>query len=195
MHSEYITSAAKANQLPVYDLPELAFVGRSNCGKSTLLNALLNHKDLARTSRTPGRTQMVNFFKLNQAVIFADLPGYGFSATGKESREHWFELLNTYFERKNIRYVLFLADARRKMDAEDNELMAYLAKRHELIVVLTKADKLNRTEQAQQKAIAVKHLASVGLKPKAVFLVSSPKKTGIEELRNLCLNTEMQSQP
>src|SRR5688500_8058281 len=127
MNTFYITSAQKAEQLPdLGGIPEIAFVGRSNCGKSSLLNVLLSHSGLARESKVPGRTQMVNFFKCekgDRALILADLPGYGFSATGREVRSHWQALLEAYVARPSIQSFLFLIDARRvaTLDDEDKE--------------------------------------------------------------------------
>lgn len=194
MNSTYITSAAKAEQLPVYDAPEIAFVGRSNCGKSSLLNALLNRKNLARASSTPGRTQMVNFFgtsKGEKQVIFADLPGYGFSAIGRLARKPWEELMGEYLVRPNIREILFLADIRRELDGEDIELLTWLgrnANRYELSVVLTKADKLNQSETAKAVANVKKIADAKHIKTARVLAVSTLKNKGIPALQEKLLS-------
>jgi GTP-binding protein len=194
MNSTYITSAAKAEQLPVYDWPEIAFVGRSNCGKSSLLNALLNRKNLARASSTPGRTQMVNFFGITKGenqVIFADLPGYGFSAIGRHARKPWEELMGEYLVRPNIREILFLADIRREPDDEDIELLTWLgrnANRYELSVVLTKADKLNQSETAKAVAKLKKIADAQNIKTARVLAVSTLKNKGIPALQEKLLS-------
>ena len=194
MNSTYITSAAKAEQLPVYDWPEVAFVGRSNCGKSSLLNALLNRKNLARASSTPGRTQMVNFFgtsKGEKQLIFADLPGYGFSKTGKHTRAPWEELMGDYLVRPNLREILFLCDIRRDFDEEDSELVRWLgrnANRYQLTIVLTKADKMNQSEQAKSVNKSKSILAEMGFKTAKVIAVSTLKNKGIEKLQEQLLS-------
>ncbi len=189
MNSTYITSAALAEQLPDYDWPEVAFVGRSNCGKSSLLNALLNRKNLARASSTPGRTQMVNFFgttKGEQQLIFADLPGYGFSAIGRLARKPWEELMGDYLVRENLREILFLCDIRRNFDEEDIELVDWLgrnANRYKLTVVLTKCDKLNQSEQAKAVNKIQSLLDAKNMFVHQILAVSTLKNKGIEKLQ------------
>ncbi len=190
MNSSYITSAQKAEQLP--DLgacPEIAFVGRSNCGKSTLLNALLGRTGLARTSNTPGRTQMVNFFALDQGekrLIFADLPGYGYAATSKATKKLWEGLVESYLERTQIREVLMLLDSRRvtALPDEDLLLLDHIIRREPAVVVtvvLTKTDKLNQSEMSKARAAVDKILGDEDRV--RVIAVSSLKKTGIDLLR------------
>ena len=193
MNSTYITSAAHAEQLPDYDWPEVAFVGRSNCGKSSLLNALLNRKNLARASNTPGRTQMVNFFsttKGDRQLIFADLPGYGFSATGRHARKPWEELIGDYLVRPNLREILFLCDIRRNLDEEDLELLDWLgrhANRYQLTVVLTKSDKLNQSEQAKGVQKIQSILNAKNIMAAHILAVSTLKNKGIEKLQTQLL--------
>lgn len=193
MNSTYITSAAHAEQLPEYDWPEVAFVGRSNCGKSSLLNALLNRKNLARASNTPGRTQMVNFFgtsKGERQLIFADLPGYGFSAIGRLARKPWEELMGDYLVRPNLREILFLCDIRRELDEEDLELLDWLgrhANRYDLTVVLTKCDKLNQSETAKAVHKMQAILDSKNILAARIVAVSTLKNKGIEKLQTQLL--------
>ncbi len=190
MDSRYLTSAQKPQQLPPEDLPEIAVIGRSNCGKSSLINAVLNRKDLARTSSTPGRTQMANFFLVNSKDLIVDLPGYGFSATGKGARKHWQELLNTYFKRRTIRNKLFLMDIRRNINEEDYDLAAFMSTHSPIDLVLTKADKL---PQSKVKPALDKHLASFvsrGVDVASSFVISSTKKKGIEKLRSYLFRSE-----
>jgi GTP-binding protein len=196
MQSTYITSAQRAEQLP--DLgggPELAFVGRSNCGKSSLLNALLGRQNLARTSSTPGRTQMVNFFAVEKGgnrLILADLPGYGFSAIGKDVRRFWQDLVNAYLLRRELKDVLFLLDVRRAhpLDDEDFQLLKMLAGRRPRIglsVVLTKSDKASTSEVAKAVAGLKKTLAEGRIPVARICPVSSLKGKGIEELQRALL--------
>jgi GTP-binding protein len=194
LQTSYIISAQKAHQLPAYDSPEIAFIGRSNCGKSSLLNALLDRKSLARESSTPGRTQMVNFFSVQKAdrqVIFADLPGYGFSMTGQAVRQHWEELLDAYFRRPNIERFLFLADCRRAgtLDADDRVLLNYLTRHSDkpLTIVLTKTDKLKQAEISKAQQVLAAQLKSWGVKFADIAAVSSLKKKGIPELKKRVL--------
>ena len=195
MESSYITSAQKAEQLPELGPPEIAFVGRSNCGKSTLLNALLERVKLARASNTPGRTQMVNFFAVDEGthrVILADLPGYGYSAIGKDVRHHWQDLVDAYLKRKQIHACLFLIDIRRAPTAkeEDMTLLAQLAsRRHKapVIVVLTKADKVSNSEATLAISAFTKLAKKAKIKVSQVTCVSTLKKRGIDELREQLL--------
>jgi len=184
MNSIYLTSAQTPQQLPEEDLPEIAVIGRSNCGKSSLINAVLNRKDLARTSSTPGRTQMANFFLINDKQLVVDLPGYGFSATGKSARKYWQSLLDTYITRKVISNKLFLMDIRRSLTEEDYALATFMSKYHPIDLVLTKADKIPQSKRNPILKNHVASLASRGVEIKKAFIVSSLKKTGVEDLRS-----------
>jgi len=184
MNSSYLISAETPQQLPAEDLPEIAVIGRSNCGKSSLINAVLNRKDLARTSSTPGRTQMANFFLVNEKQLVVDLPGYGFSATGKSKRKHWQSLLDTYVTRKVISHKLFLMDIRRSLTDEDYALATFMSKHHPVDLVLTKADKITQSKRKTAANLLVSSLKSRGVDVNESFVISSLKKTGIEELRS-----------
>lgn len=189
MESSYITSAQKAEQLPQLGHPEVAFVGRSNCGKSSLLNALLNRANLARASNTPGRTQMVNFFAVDhkdKRLVLADLPGYGFSAIGKDVRHHWQGLVDGYLTRPEIQELLFLYDSRRVGDLKDDDLglLEMLTRRPAPVtVVLTKCDKLNTSETQKAIQLMSLDLKQARIKFEDIVAVSSLKKKGITELR------------
>jgi GTP-binding protein len=193
MDSSYITSAMKPQQLQDFGLPEYAVFGRSNCGKSSLINALLGRRALARTSSTPGRTAMVNYFKVKATggeFIFADLPGYGYSTgTTAGDRKHWQELVTRYLEQGSTapRTYLFLVDSRRAVaapfDQDDEMILRFLAKGSQsVLIVLTKVDKLNTKEtQAARKETAAR-LAELGVTADFV-LTSASKKTGVAELQ------------
>lgn len=196
MNSSYITSAAKPEQLP--DLgghPEIAFVGRSNVGKSSLLNALLSRTNLARMSKTPGRTQMVNFFAVDRGetrLILADLPGYGYAATGREVKQHWQGLVEAYLGRRELAGIFFLIDTRRapELDAEDEALLVGLSFRKPavpVVVVLTKTDKATQKELAAATAEVKARLKAKGAKVDSIVPVSSLKKKGLDTLQEMVL--------
>lgn len=193
MQSSYITSAQKAEQLPdLGGVPEVAFIGRSNCGKSSLLNALLGRVKLARESKTPGRTQMVNFFKIEQGdklLYFADLPGYGFSSTGREVRAHWEGLMAAYTQRPTVKEFLFLLDSRRvaDMDQEDLDLLRYVVRIGPVTVVLTKIDKATQAELAVARNQIGAVLKEARASSAKVVQVSSTKGKGIDALRKAVL--------
>jgi GTP-binding protein len=184
MNAVYETSAAKAHQLPPMTLPEFAFIGRSNVGKSTLMNAVLNHTGLARTSRTPGRTQMANFFRVNNSYYFVDLPGYGFAAAATTDSKDWQALMDGYLARTVIRRFLFLWDPRRDLEDVDFQLALALSQRAPLSLILTKADKLSRSERSQRQRFLESALTSRGVRLASTHCVSAMKKDGIVALRD-----------
>jgi GTP-binding protein len=188
MHAEFVISAADAKQFPRWTGPEIAMVGRSNCGKSSLLNALMNRKDLARVSRTPGRTQLLNFFKLNQKILLADLPGYGFSAIGDQKRHLWHSLVREYFEARSGLRIVFLIDGRRELDQEDIDLLNYLQGKHHVEIVVTKADKLSISEQQKAERDLKAVLQQSGWEDPRLWTVSALKGTNIEKLRRRILS-------
>ena len=189
MQSSYITSAQKANQLPQEAGPEVAFLGRSNCGKSSLINALVGQKDLARTSSTPGRTQMANFFHLSikagQEITLVDLPGYGFSKVPRNVSKAWDGLLQAYLSRTAISGLAFLMDCRRKAEPGELDFLARLRDvDHRVFVVLTKADKINRQKLAAQKASLEKSLSEMGVEITKILTVSSLTRKGLDQVRD-----------
>jgi GTP-binding protein len=154
--ARFLVTASRLDQLPAPDLPEIAFVGRSNAGKSSAINALAQHKRLAFASRTPGRTQNINLFELGPAdapdALFADLPGYGYAAVERAAKVRWQAVMAEYLERReSLAGVVMLVDSRLGFTALDEQLLALLAPRVQagaarLLVLLTKSDKLNRRE-------------------------------------------------
>ena len=196
MNVTYIKSALKPHDLPPEGLPEIAVVGRSNCGKSSFINALLNNKKLARHSQTPGRTQLIHFFNLDERLVFADLPGYGFARAPKATRRHWQDLVESYLNRRNLHRLVLLMDIRRNLDEEDKSLIAQMVARCPagLLFVMTKSDKVNRN--GAQKAVAdlKKELTSLVPEP-MVFAVSNLNKSGIEELRELLVGVSHSTGP
>ena len=173
-----------SSQLPASDLPEIVFTGRSNVGKSSLINKLFNRKGLARTSQTPGKTSTINFFCTDEAR-FVDLPGYGFAQVAQSEKDRWSELINGYFtQERRFCLVLALVDIRHAASKLD-EGMLYFLQETELpyALVLTKADKLSKQQQMKQKAALMKQLNIGRYVP--VIACCSANGTGIDTLRSL----------
>ena len=175
-------SFGTANQLPVSDLPEIAFSGRSNVGKSTLLNKLLNRKSLARVSSVPGKTITINFFKLNECR-FVDLPGYGYAKVSAKEKSRWAELMEAYFStNRNIRLVIQLIDVRHNPTKDDLQMLEFLRFNSiPFAVALTKADKLNKTQRTRQEEALRNELRQFGEFEIIVF--SSVTGEGVSALK------------
>jgi len=150
--AEFITGAVSCKQYPDSVCPELAFVGRSNVGKSSLINSLLNRKKLVKTSQTPGKTQEINFFKINNNFIFADLPGYGFAKVPQIVRKHWKKMIEDYLlKRETLLAVIFIIDMRRNPSPLDLDLKTWLETHDiEYLLIATKMDKLSQSEASKQ---------------------------------------------
>jgi GTP-binding protein len=144
----FVLSAKEPAHYPPAGLPEIAFAGRSNVGKSSLINTLLNRKKLARTSNTPGRTQEINFFRVNDRFAFIDLPGYGYAKVPEAIRKQWGPMIETYLrERDTLRLVVLILDVRRDPSAEDLQFIHWLQfYQIPFLIVLTKTDKVSRNE-------------------------------------------------
>jgi GTP-binding protein len=154
--AEFLLSASHPNQFPRPEWPEYAFLGRSNVGKSSLLNTLVGQKRLAFFSRTPGRTQTINFYRVDGSLMFVDLPGYGYAKVGKETAGDWGRVVEIYLkERSALTLALVLLDARRGWMDKDLQLLDWLVfNRRPYIVVATKVDKLNQKQRSDsEKAI------------------------------------------
>ena len=154
--AEFILSAATPWQFPATTLPEIAFAGRSNVGKSTLINSLLNRKKLVKTSSIPGKTQLINFFKINDEFHFVDLPGYGFAKVPGNVRKQWQRLIEAYLqERETLRNVVLIVDSRHGPTAQDRQLKEWLDHyQRPVLIVASKVDKLKRRQiQKQLKKI------------------------------------------
>lgn len=168
--AEFIKSATKPSEYPKGNFPEVAIAGKSNVGKSSLINTLVNRKNLAKTSSTPGRTQMINFFQVNGQISLVDLPGYGYARVPLQVRKTWKPMVESYLQtRSEIRLVILILDARRGATAEDLALLDWL-EYHKIpsLIVFTKADKLSEIERARLK----KNLAEIPLlaeKPLSFF--------------------------
>ncbi len=158
--AEFVKSAFEKGHWTTDGRPEISFLGRSNVGKSSLLNALLNRKGLARTSNTPGRTQSINFFLINDRFHFADLPGYGYARVSKTMRSDWGKMAEQYlFERRELTLSIHLVDSRHTPTELDRQLHEWLTvNQKEQIIVATKVDKLSNNELAKSLGVIEKTL-------------------------------------
>lgn len=182
--AQFLTSANKINQLPPDEGAEVAFAGRSNAGKSTALNAITDNKGLAKTSKTPGRTQLINFFALNETHHLVDLPGYGYAKVPKAIKQHWQKVLSTYLQqRKCLRGLVLMMDVRHPLKEYDLQMLEWC--RHTdmpVHILLTKADKLKRGA-ASSSLQKVKKALKQEYPEATVQLFSAPAKQGLEDAR------------
>lgn len=190
--AEFKASYGLSSQLPERDRAEIVFSGRSNVGKSSLINKLCNRKSLARVSSTPGKTATINFYTVG-GVYLVDLPGYGYAKVAQGERQRWDKLINSYFERgRRCALLVQLLDSRHAPSADDVQMMEYLHfHRIPFVVALTKADKLKKSEMTAQ--LEEFRITCVPYGCKQVFLTSAEKGTGVEELRqylDACLAPE-----
>lgn len=180
--AEFVTSAVAPGQYPEDLLPEIAFVGRSNVGKSSTLNTILGRKKLAKVSGTPGKTRTINFFIINNEFHLVDLPGYGYARVSKSEKLAWGKIMDTYFSnRPNLQEVLLLVDIRHEPSNEDK--MMYDVIKHfgfGSIVVATKSDKITRGQKQKHLKIIRQKLEMS--KEDKIIPISSLKKEGIEDL-------------
>ena len=179
--AKFVCSAVTPGQYPPDDLPEVAFAGRSNVGKSSLINKILNRKKLVRTSKTPGRTQLLNFFEINELWRFVDLPGYGYAKVPVEIKKRWRPMVESYLTtRVNLRGMVWLLDIRREVSKEDLHLWDWLqAKQVPVIIVVTKADKLSKNKRNKQAASIAK---SLGRKAQELIQFSATSGEGKDEI-------------
>ncbi len=187
-YSEFITSATKPAQYPIHHLSEIAFIGKSNVGKSSLINMLLERKKLAKVSSTPGKTTLINFFDVNGEISFVDLPGYGYASRSRKEQQNWGVMIETYLSiRENLILFFLLLDIRRIPSENDLQILTWLKSyTKNFAIILTKADKLNQKERNKQiKKISEK----TGLDKKDFYVISALKKTGRIEVLKLIENT------
>ena len=181
--SEFVKSAVVEKDYPNFNnIVEFSFIGRSNVGKSSLINSLTKRKSLARTSKTPGRTQLINYFLINDKIYFVDLPGYGFAKVPDTIKKNWGKTIESYLISNREKVVFLLLDLRRVPSNEDMEMLKWLE--HfgiEYYIIFTKADKLSNNEKFKQLKEIRKKLV---FKNEDVFFYSSLKNTGREELLN-----------
>ena len=197
--SEYVTSAVSRKTCPEELLPEIVFVGRSNVGKSSLINSLTHRRSLARTSGTPGKTQTINFFRvelkksdeLSRELYFVDLPGYGYAKTSKTNRKLWAKFIDEYLSSKrDIKFVCQLIDMRHPPMESDLKSFASLIKKNlPVLIIATKSDKIGKTER-QKHLNVIKN--SLGVDEESILPYSSTKNEGRSDLLDVIINSLIQ---
>lgn len=183
-NAEFITSAVEKKQYPAEGLPEIAFVGRSNVGKSSSINTLLNRRSIARISQNPGKTRTINFYKVNGEFYFVDLPGYGYAKVSKEEQGKWGGIMEKYLaDRQELCSIFLLVDIRHE-PKEDDRIMYEWIKHfgYDCTVIATKSDKITRGQYQKHMAIIRKKLGLAA--DEKIILLSSLKKTGVDEVWN-----------
>ena len=182
--ADFIASYGISSQLPESDRPELSFSGRSNVGKSSLINKLCNRRSLARTSQTPGKTRLINAFLLNDSFHLIDLPGYGFAKVDKQEKLRWGKMMQDYFEQSDeLRHVLCLVDIRHEPTEDDKQMNLFLRQMGiPFTVIATKADKISRGARQKQLAPICRALL---VQPWEVICWSSEDGTGRDQLLTL----------
>ena len=178
--SDFVKSAVMESDYPEIIGIEFSFIGRSNVGKSSLINSLTGRRNLARTSKTPGRTQLINYFVINDEIYFVDLPGYGFAKVPEAVKRNWGKTIETYLVSERDKVVFLLLDLRRIPSKEDMDMLKWLEYYDiEYYIIFTKADKLSNNEKFKQLKEIRKKLV---FKNEDVFFYSALKGTGKEEL-------------
>jgi len=184
--AEFVTGAPSLDECPDPYHPEVCFAGRSNVGKSSVINAILNHGGLARTSNTPGKTQQMNYYLVDEKCYFVDLPGFGYAKVSKKERERWGRDIRDYLkDRETLRMVLHLVDIRHKPSALDEDFFYWLgANRMPFAVILNKADKLTRGKQNESKFRLQRILDEMNIEV-PIIITSAEEKKGIEDIRSI----------
>ncbi|HNQ66382.1 MAG TPA: ribosome biogenesis GTP-binding protein YihA/YsxC [Smithella sp.] len=184
--AQFIKSAVWPPQYPPAIMPEIAFVGRSNVGKSSLMNTLVGRKNLAKTSNTPGRTQLINFFTVNETISFVDLPGYGFAKVPRSVKKDWGDMMEAYLrERQSLCLVIFILDIRRDPNADDLSLRDWLDHyRIPYLYILTKSDKLSNNQAIARKR-AIEKMLRISSEKKTILFSAKTQKGKVEILEFL----------
>ena len=179
--SDFVISAVTSGQYPKDGYPEVAFVGKSNVGKSSLINGLVNQKNLAKTSQQPGKTRLINVFLINDDFHLIDVPGYGYAGVSKGMKEDWGRMMNEFLDgSEHLKHILFLIDIRHEPGTNDKEMFEWIRESGiPCSILATKADKLSKSQQ--QKAAAV-ICRSLGIKQNEILPISSISKQGRNEL-------------
>lgn len=184
MIATFVKSSAKLDQLPAANKPEFAFIGRSNVGKSSLINMLTSKKELAKTSGNPGKTQTINHFIIDENWYLVDLPGYGFARVSQTTRAEWFDLMRQYLtERENLLNVFVLVDVRIEPQKSDIEFINFLGEEGvPLSIVFTKADKITPNKVRQSTEMFKNKILETWEELPPVFITSSETKAGKDEI-------------
>ena len=178
--AKFIKSAPTYEQKPDKNLKEIVFVGKSNVGKSSLINALVKNRSLAKTSSKPGYTKLLNYFEIDEKFYLVDAPGYGYTASGEKLLDSFSKMMETYFENPSLAGVVFIVDSRHKLSQDDIEFYNFIVEKDvPFLLVASKCDKLNQSEKAAMK----KHI-TVDLGIKDFIPVSVIKNLGLEEIRS-----------
>ena len=182
MEIEFLTSAFREKDYPPPDKPEIAFAGKSNVGKSSLINVLVNRKGIARTSSRPGRTQAINFFGVEDRLFFVDLPGYGYARVSPQIKNSWKAMVEDYLrKRRNLKAVVLILDLRRDLSTGDTDLLQWLSYYGiTTLVVLTKTDKLSRSKASVRAKELSNQLKEIT--PERPILFSAKTKKGREKI-------------
>ena len=178
------------SKLPETKLPEIAFAGKSNVGKSSLINALINRKSLARTSSQPGKTQTINFYNVNKELYFVDLPGYGYAKVSKEEQARWGALIEKYLQTsRQLRAVFLLIDIRHEVKAHDKEMYDWIRYNgYEPVIIATKADKISRNQMAKQMKVIREGLGVAKASDITILPFSALTKQGRDEIWDVITN-------
>ena len=191
----FISSNTSVSQCPATDLPEYAFIGRSNVGKSSLINMLTNHSKLAKTSSFPGKTQLINHFKINDNWYLVDLPGYGWAKVSKESREKWLKMIKAYLQqRQNLACVFLLIDSRHEPQDSDLEFIGLLGSLQiPFVLVFTKTDKQSDIKTQKNLEAYKQKLLETWEELPQIFITSASEKKGRDEILNFIdqVNSEL----
>lgn len=197
IHSvSFVKSSAHPRECPPMDKPEYAFIGRSNVGKSSLINMIVGRQSIAKISSTPGKTQLINHFEINEEKepwYLTDLPGFGYAKVSKKERVKWERTSRQFLEgRRNLMCIMMLVDSRQKPQKVDLEFMAYMGEEGlPFVIVFTKVDKLNKTERAEFQSAYTAGMMKQWHKMPPVFITSSETKEGREELLNFFEQTNL----
>lgn len=183
---KFITSATKLEECPPPGLPEICFAGRSNVGKSSLINVLFNKKNIARTSNVPGKTQQMNYYKLGEECFFVDLPGYGYAKVPKKERERWGKNIRDYLmDRESLRLILHVVDVRHDPSQLDEDFFYWMGMNEKpFAVVLSKADKLSKNKVNQSKAKVRRIMKEMNIEV-PILPYSASSRDGIDEIKQL----------
>ncbi|MBZ4644339.1 MAG: GTP-binding protein [Deferribacteres bacterium] len=180
LNAEFVKSAILPKDYPQHNLPEIAFLGRSNVGKSSVINALLNRKSLVKTGKTPGKTRLINFFDIEKTFFFVDLPGYGYAKVSKKEKESWSKNIYTYLsQREQLKLCVLILDIRRIPSNDDISVINMLYELNkDTLFLLNKSDKLSNNEIYKQVKIICD---AVGVSKENIVIFSALKKRGIDE--------------